>query len=435
MGQHHAGVTPYIRLYTALPEARMRPDLMRQIDYYAGIPLCFCITLLYRLQRLLGCKNPRYEENPTRVLFIELAEMGSTVLAYPAMHALKTRYPDVQLYFVMFKHLKESLELYDLIPKEHLFCIDSTSLWSLLRDTIKFAMACRKASIDTAIVLEMFARYSTVLSYVSGARKRVGFYRYHQEGLYIGNFLSHKVHYNPHIHTAHAFLSLVYALEASGGQVPLTKVSLDSLEEHTLDLPIFQTSAADRAQLWHLLQAGRAALDPRKKLVIVNPNASAWLSIRKWPLNNYAALVKRLLTDTELYVVITGVVAEKPDADYICQAVQDERVLNLAGKTTLTNLLHLFNLGSVLITNDSGPAHFAALTTIHTMVFFGPETPKLYRPLGKNCTVLYTNYACSPCVSAYNQRRSPCQDNVCLQSISVDEVYGMVRALLEPRQV
>jgi len=283
-------------------------------------------------------------------------------------------------------------------------------------------------------VLEMFARYSTLLSYVSGARKRVGFYRYHQEGLYIGNFLSHKVHYNPHIHTAHAFLSLVHAIEAPGGQMPLTKFSLDRLEEQALDLPVFQTSAADREQIWRLLQAGRAPLDPRKQLVIVNPNASAWLSIRKWPLNNYVALVKRLLTDTELYVVITGVAAEKPDADYICHAVQDARVLNLAGKTTLTNLLHLFNLGSVLITNDSGPAHFAALTTIHTMVFFGPETPKLYRPLGKKCTVLYTNYACSPCVSAYNQRHSPCQDNVCLQSIRVDEVYGMVRALIEPRQ-
>jgi ADP-heptose:LPS heptosyltransferase len=365
------------------------------------------------------------------VLFIELAEMGSTVLAYPAMHALKTHYAGAQLYFVMFKHIKDSIAIYDLIPQEHLFFIDSTSLWSLMRDTIKFAMASRKKHIDTAIVLEMFSRYSTLLSYLSGARRRVGFYRYHQEGLYIGNFLSHKVQYNTHIHIAHAFLSLVHALEAPGGQVPLTKISVDSFEDHALDLPAFHSSAADRAQIWHLLQAGHAPLDAKKQLVIVNPNASTWISIRKWPLDNYAALVKRLLTDTELYVVLIGVAAEKPDADYIYHAVQDERVLNIAGKTTFPNLLHLFNLGTVLITNDSGPAHFAALTTIHTVVFFGPETPKLYRPLGKNCTVLYANYACSPCVSAYNQRRSPCQDNVCLQTIRVDEVYCTVRAILE----
>jgi len=409
----------------------MHPHLMRKIDYYVGIPLCWLITIFYKLQRLLGFKNPRCHENPAHVLFIELAEMGSTVLAYPAIHALKMRYPTAQLYFVMFKHIKESVEISDLIPKENLFFIESVSLWSIARDTIKFAMASRRKKIDTAIVLEMFARYSTILSYLSGASKRVGFYRYHQEGLYIGDFLSHKVHYNPHIHTAHAFLSLVHALDAPHGQVPLTKISF---EDYPLTLPVFHSSATDRARIWHLLQEGHTPIDHTAQLVIVNPNASPWISIRKWPLTSYAALVRRLLMDEALYVVIIGVASEQPEAAYLCQAVQSERVLDLTGKTTLPDLLHLFNLGTVLITNDSGPAHFATLTTIHTIVFFGPETPILYRPLGNNCTVMYTHYACSPCVSAYNQRLSPCQDNICLQSISVDEVYFTVRSILDQRR-
>ena len=95
----------------------------------------------------------------------------------------------------------------------------------------------------------MFSRYGTLLSYVSGAKKRVGFYRYYQEGLYTGDFLSHKVYYNLHIHTAQAFLSLAHALEAPHGQMPLTKMSVDSLDEHALDLPVFRSSAADRAQI------------------------------------------------------------------------------------------------------------------------------------------------------------------------------------------
>ena len=101
----------------------MHPHRMRKIDYYVGIPLCWLITIVYKLQRLLGFKNPRYHESPTHVLFIELAEMGSTVLAYPAIHALKMRYPTAQLYFVIFKHIKESVEISDLIPEENLFFI------------------------------------------------------------------------------------------------------------------------------------------------------------------------------------------------------------------------------------------------------------------------------------------------------------------------
>ena len=54
------------------------------------------------------------------------------------MQALEARYPGAQLYFVLFKHIKESIEVSELIPKENLFLIESGSLWSLLRDTIKF---------------------------------------------------------------------------------------------------------------------------------------------------------------------------------------------------------------------------------------------------------------------------------------------------------
>jgi len=93
--------------------------------------------------------------------------------------------------------------------------------------------------------------------------------------------------------------------------------------------------------------------------------------------------------------------------------------------------MDLYKISDVLITNDSGPAHFSAMTDIQTFVFFGPETPLLYGPLGKNCYVFYSNYSCSPCVSVFNHRQSPCQDNKCLKSISVQEVYEKVREKLE----
>jgi ADP-heptose:LPS heptosyltransferase len=168
-------------------------------------------------------------------------------------------------------------------------------------------------------------------------------------------------------------------------------------------------------------------------LIVVNPNASKLVSIRKWPLDCYAKLVDRLIYDDQVYVAIIGVASEKPDADYICQAVKSERVLDLTGKTTLKELIDLFNISAILITNDSGPAHFAALTSIHTVVFFGPESPHIYKPLSDQCTVMHANYACSPCVSVFNQRLSACNDNLCLQHIGVDEVYGVVQAIFARR--
>ena len=130
-------------------------------------------------------------------------------------------------------------------------------------------------------------------------------------------------------------------------------------------------------------------------------------------------------------VLISGVASEKPDAHYICTQLGSPRVLDLTGETTLTELLHIFNLAHVLVTNDSGPAHFAALTRIHVVVFFGPEIPGRYRPLTASSDPIHTGYSCSPCIGPHNQRQSPCNDNLCLKSISIDEITRLVRSRLE----
>ena len=403
------------------------PDAMRKIDYWAGIPICFLLTVWYKLQRLIGLKNPKYNEKPKNVLFIELAEMGSTVLAYPAIKKLKKIYPNSSAYFLLFRHIEASMEILDAVPKENILTIDVSSVFTLIRDTLKLIYVCRKKKIDTVINLEMFARYSTILGYISGARKRVAFYRYSQEGLYIGNFLTHKVIYNPHIHTAYSFIALINSLQSPPNEIPMAKFPV---ENEKIEVPKIISDKKAKENIWRILKEINPDINERKKLVLVNPNASKLISIRKWPLENYAHLVKKLIQDENVYVAITGVLSEKPDAEYICNSVKNKRVLDLTGKTTLKELIDLYNIGKILITNDSGPAHFASLTNIHIMVFFGPETPNLYKPLTNKCTVMYSNYACSPCVSAFNQRLSPCNNNLCLKSIDVEKVYRTVKQII-----
>jgi ADP-heptose:LPS heptosyltransferase len=405
----------------------MEPNVMRKIDYYIGIPLCFLITILYKLQRAIGMKDPRLNDQPKNVLFIELAEMGSIVVSYPAMREIEKIYPDSHMHFLLFKNIEEVIEILDIIPKENIFTIDNNSFLSLLKDTIKFLIDSRKKKIDTAIIFDVFTRYSAILSYLSGARKMVGFFRYYQEGLYIGDFLSHKVIYNHHIHMSHSYMALSRGLQYINEKFPLTKTKIDA---NKLQIPKFHSEKKDREKIWRILQRENQDIDQRKKLVIINPNASKLIDIRKWPLENYAQLVKNLLDDEDIYTIIIGVESEKPDAEFICDFVKNRRVLDLTGKTTLTDLLHLLNIANILITNDSGPAHFASLTSIHIVVFFGPETPNIYKPLSDNCTILYSHYACSPCVSAYNQRLSPCNNNICLKDIGVDYVYNVVSSIL-----
>jgi ADP-heptose:LPS heptosyltransferase len=82
----------------------------------------------------------------------------------------------------------------------------------------------------------------------------------------------------------------------------------------------------------------------------------------------------------------------------------------------------LYTLSDILVTNDSGPAHFAAMTPIDVVTLFGPETPALFAAPSARNLPLWAGIACSPCVNAYNNRQSACRDNRCMQVITVDQV-------------
>lgn len=407
--------------------ARLNPDRLRWIDYWIGIPACFMLTLFSKAgaawsRRAAGPAAPR------NVLFIELAEMGSTVLACPAVHRLRASYPQSRVFFLVFKHIDESVKVLNLVPDADVLTIDVSSPLTLVQDTLRFMRDARRLGIDTVVNLEMFARFSTMLTYLSGASARVGFHPFTQKGLYIGDLFTHRVIYNPHIHTWQSLLALVQALEVPPGQLPMGKFPAGSHAERVI--PKVKSDPAARRRIEDLLSRESPAV-LGKRLVVVNPNASKLISIRKWPLEHYAELVRRLLEDPRNACVVTGLRSEREDAQFILDRVPSDRLVSLAGKTTLRELIDLFNVADMLITNDSGPAHFAALTDIHVVVFFGPETPELYHPLTDRCTVMYSTYACSPCVSAYNQRKSVCTNNRCLTTIEVDTVHKALVDVLD----
>ena len=400
---------------------------MRAVDFWCGVPLTFLLTLVDRLQGAIR-RVPSPPQPPRHVLFIQLAEMGTMVVLYPSLRKARELYPNATLHVLCFAEIRASVEMLGIIEPENIMTIDARSAVSFLRDTLSFPGRARRRGIDTVINTEAFVRYSSLLAYVSGARRRVGFHRFNYEGLYVGDLLTHKVLHNAHIHAAHTFLDLVHALEAPPGQVPRVKRprAMDRLE-----VPKIAADSGAIEHIWRMLRALQPDIGPARKIVVLNPNASARFPMRRLPLESFAELARHLLNDPDVFVLITGLAGDKPDAEYLCSRLQSPRVLDLTGRTSLQELLRLFDIAHVLVTNDSGPAHFAALTRIHVIVFFGPEVPERYRPLAPNLDVVHTGFTCSPCIGPHNQRQSPCNDNLCLKSIDVQEVLGLVRMRLE----
>jgi ADP-heptose:LPS heptosyltransferase len=400
----------------------MNVDTMRRIDHWLGVPLCAAATLLVRLRDAF---RPRAAEPPRRILFVELSEMGTTILAEPAMRKARNTL-NAELFFVIFKRNAGSLDLLGTFPRDNVFTISDKSLFALARDTFDFLRWCRAKKIDTVVDLELFSRFTALLSGLSGAARRVGFHRFHNEGLYRGEMLTHRVAYNPHLHIGKNFIALIDALAAAAPTVPFSKTVIG---DDQLEVALPPPSGEARARMLERIRA-LTPFDPvRQRLVLINPNASELLPHRRWMPERFAELISRILAaHTDVVVLITGAPEERAGADELAR-INAPRSISFAGCTSLAELPALYGHATVMVSNDSGPAHFSAAAGLPTIVLFGPETPKLYQPLGTS-RAIYAGLACSPCVTAHNHRKTACTDNVCMRAISVEEVYAAVAELL-----
>ena len=406
-------------------------NTMRAIDHWVGVPLCAIasplVVLIDGVKRIFS----RGSKTPKKLLFIELSEMGSAILVDPAMRNAQAR--GAELFFLIFKSNRASLTLLNTVKPENIFTIDSSSLGGLIKDTLRFLLVARAHRIDTVIDLELFSRFTALLTGLCGARHRVGYHIFHGEGLWRGFMLTRKVHYNPHIHITKNFLSLIHAAFAKEIEVPFSKIQIPDSEvklEQAIIHPDVMKKVLARIEK-KAAEAGIPYTYGKNRLILINPNASDLLPQRRWAQQRFSELIQAV---NQRYpndlILITGSPTEFVYVDKVRSVANVKNALNFAGQVTFTELPPLYTLSDVMVTNDSGPGHFSAVTPLRTVVLFGPETPALYGSIG-NSIAITANLACSPCVSAANHRKTPCQDNVCMQAISVAQVLDKVTVQLQ----
>jgi ADP-heptose:LPS heptosyltransferase len=405
----------------------LSPSRIRDVDRWAGIPLCFLLTCFRALMRRF--KRERVRGRLDRILFIKMTELGATLIAYPAIKRAIELVGRDNVYFWVFEENRAILELMDVIPRRNILTVRTDRPLQFLLDVLKSIWTIRMKRIDATVDLEFFARAPAIFAYLCGARRRSGLHPFTNEGPYRGDLMTHRVEYNAYVHTSVMSHILVEALTADPDDLPLLKREPPGREN---GVPQFVPTREDQGQVRALL--GDVGIAINAPLVLLNPNASDLLPLRKWPTDRFEGLARMILeSHPEVAVVFTGAPSEAAKAEELVRAIGSPRAVSLAGRTTMRQLLTLYAMARILVTNDSGPAHFSAMTPVHTITMFGPETPLLYSPLGGNGSVIWSGIACSPCVNVHNHRFSPCRNNVCMQKITVDEVYGKVREVLRQK--
>lgn len=394
----------------------------RKIDRIFGSFLCRVFSL-FNLAMTRSRKTPRVE----KILVILLSEMGSWVHAHAMFERIERSYPQASVSVLLFKKNREIVDILNYVPASDILTIDPASIYTLFADIIRVWSDMRRIRFDAVIDCELFHRISSILSFLSGAAIRVGFHPHTQEGLYRGNFINRPVLYNPYQHISRQFVTLVEAIESD--TVPKAKriVGVETAPPPQVTLGPAEIDAM-RKRLQAFWPAGVAH---GRKLVLIYPGGGI-LPIRAWPLASFCRLAANLVQDG-CCVGIIGLAEDKPLAEKIVSSSSTPFCADLTGFTqSVRELMVLFHLAALLITNDGGPGQFAALTPVQTIIFFGPETPSLYGPLNTRTIVMNVPLSCAPCLTAYNHRNSPCDgDNVCLKLIRVEDVLEKARKVLK----
>src|SRR5689334_13906992 len=260
----------------------MRTTTIRALDYWLGVPATALLTGIRRLQ------SERYTP-PKRILFLKFIEQGATVLAQDAIARAIRAVGRENVFFCVFESNRAILDVTGVIPSQNILVIRDKALTTFAQDFLGAARFARSNAIDTVIDMEFFSRASAIFAFLCGAATRVGLHRFTGELPYRGDLMTHRIQYLPQLHIALQYSVLVEAALHAPDDQPLLKIPLERITATAMPaLPSFTPTAEE-------LSAMRQRLGSAKPIIVLNPNASDLLPLRKWETAKFGELARRIL--------------------------------------------------------------------------------------------------------------------------------------------
>lgn len=348
-----------------------------------------------------------------KILVMRYRFIGDTILTVPFLRNLRKAYPGAQIDMVVAPYSSDVLVgnpyvdefvIYD-PPTIH---AESRGRHSSLRSKVGFILKLRSKRYDKAYVLKR-SFSSALIAFFSGAGERIGFDTEKR-----GFLLTKRVPYRQDRHEVVNFLSV---LEADG--VPVVDDYLEAW-------------LSEEERSWaHDFLSGSGTTDGQR-IIGIHPFSA--VPERAWHRDAFIEVANHLGRNHGLRVVLFGGREDVGPAAYFEDHIHLPPA-NAVGKTTLRQTMALLKRCSLLICNDSGIMHLGAALKVPLIALFGPQSPVKFGPWGKNCTVVYKNFTCSPCRQIFFKEcdPSPRMKPLCMEEITPQEIAEAAVNLLRER--
>ena len=330
------------------------------------------------------------------ILIIKLAAIGDVLMSTTMLSAIEEKYPGSHITWVCGQTVRPILEVY---PIDELMSIDEKALltgsqWDKMSQILSLWKRLAGRHYDLVVLAHSDARYRLLTWGIQGRRvvqfNAIGNHKIPVPGRYHGD------------EYARMILEVDdYAMEAS----------------YPPALP------RDVSGLYPLVKK------EGKPIIVLSPggakNTMRDDGCRRWPVEHYVSLAKKLLTQG-YELVLTGATSDAWVEPYF----EGLPLLNLVGQTNLLETLSVFTQADLLITHDSGPLHMAVVSRVPIIALFGPTMPQEKLPQADWIHVLWnpSKLPCCPCYDGKNY--APCDYNQCLEDIGPDTVVDLAKTLV-----
>ena len=327
-----------------------------------------------------------------KILIRQVNWLGDAVMTTPALSLIRQNWPNAEL--VVLANPLVSQLLQNHVSVDRIITFDRKSRHSGFKGRLRLASELRAENFDLAIILPN-SFDSALVPWLARIPVRLG---RASDGRSL--LLTHRHHRRDNNIQKHAIFDYLNLLEQF------------CLRGNAPEPILFTAPEEDLHATEILLNKG---VIPGQRIVGINAGAS-FGAAKRWYPERFAGVAAELARRWEASIVLFGGPEEVELVDAIEKAL-NVYFINLAGKTTVRELMSLIKQCSFLVTNDSGPMHIAAAFGVPLVAVFGPTNHIGTAPYSKKSIIVRNEAACAPC------KLRVCNTNhICMDSIQVEQV-------------
>ncbi|MEA1970611.1 MAG: lipopolysaccharide heptosyltransferase II, partial [Thermodesulfobacteriota bacterium] len=327
--------------------------------------------------------------------------IGDVIMSLPAVASVRRTFPHARIVVLAKPWVAQ---LYRACPDvDDVIVFQSPGIHDGIGGKIRLAAQLRGKNFDLAVLLQN-AIEAAIIAWLARIPLRAG-YNSDCRGL----FLTHSVKRTRAIRKIHQIGYYLEMVEALGFGTSGRDINIVPGNDYS--------QAAKKILTEHNIKG-------KDTLIGIAPGAS-YGPAKMWFPERFAAVADRLADEFSARIILFGSAGDRERTGLV-QQHSENPMINLAGETTLKEVIGLISKCNLFISNDSGLMHLAGALGVPLVAIFGSTSPTTTSPAGERSVIIHKDVSCSPCL----KKECP-TDFRCMDLIKTDDVYNAVKKLLK----